>query len=186
MASGILETIAGRGAPRLGIEIDGQRASVALSRFAEGIKDWQPFWRGSFAPQFFGDVQANIEAAGAYAHDGGWAPLSPIYALRKAQTHPGRPIMVRDGDLKTSLTWRGALYSESGGAIGYKGIARFSQDGAELGTTVLYATYHQRGVPKRHLPQRRLLFLPSNASVTYGKLMHRFAYEAAKKAKAAE
>lgn len=186
MAERVATLFGTKASPAIQISIDGDKASFALSRFTDGIKDWTPFWRGYFAPQFFADVQANFGAGGAYSEDGGWKPLTPLYAARKARTHPGRPIMVRDGDLKTSLLWRGSLYSETGGSIGYKGVARFTPESAELGSSVPYALAHQRGVPSRNLPRRRILFLPTGSSATYGKLTHQWAYSRAKLAKAAE
>lgn len=78
-----------------------------------------------------------------------WAPLSPAYALWKGRHFPGRPLLVRTGRMKRSLTdstSRDMIFSRKGGRQ------------LIIGTRVFYAKYHQYGYrkdsPKRVLPAR--------------------------------
>lgn len=70
---------------------------------------------------------------------GTWPALSPAYARWKAVAYPGRPIMVRTGDLRAQLT--------SG-----KAVLAQTDDSLFLGTAIPYAAYHARGAG--NLPQR--------------------------------
>ena len=90
---------------------------------------------------------------------GTWPALSPAYARWKAVAYPGRPIMVRTGDLRSTLT--------SGKAV----LAK-TDDSLFLGTSVPYAAYHARGAG--NLPQRPPL-IPT-VSITTG-LARRIEYE---------
>ena len=78
-----------------------------------------------------------------------WKPLSPAYALWKGRHYPGRPLLVRKGRMKRSLTKdtsRDMIFSRKGGRQ------------LIIGTRVRYAKYHQYGYkidkPKRVLPAR--------------------------------
>lgn len=86
-----------------------------------------------------GDVVARLQAR-EFATEGretrgGWAALSPDYRQRKARTHPGKPILERDGDLKRSLTRRPF------------GVDEVSRHVAVFGTDIPYARYHMDGTP---------------------------------------
>jgi phage gpG-like protein len=150
------------GIVRLTLMVGDQRADVAVSRLGQFIRDWRPFWRDYAAPKFFADVQRNFETQGAYV--GGWQPLSTRYAAWKAKHFPGKPILVRRGALKASL--------EQGGA---GNVSRVTEKAAEFGTSIGYAKYHQGETPgKGIIPRRRILFVPTNASEGYGRLMQRY------------
>lgn len=147
---------------RLVFVIDGDRADVAISRTAQFISDWRPFWRDAAAPKFFADVQRNFETQGAYV--GGWQALSPRYAAWKARHYPNKPILQRKGELLASMT---------PGAPG--NVLRITEKAAEFGTSVSHAKYHQGSTPGRGIiPRRRILFLPANASEGYGRLLQRW------------
>lgn len=75
-----------------------------------------------------------------------WSPLDPQYAAWKSSRFPGRPTMVRSGDLFASLT-------------NMKGAPSFiAKDRAQFGTSVEYAKFHQRGTFK--MPKRQIVFEP--------------------------
>lgn len=82
---------------------------------------------------------------------GRWAALSPAYAARKAASHPGAPILTRDGALRGSLEADGA-----GSEVQQTSTTLF------IGTSIPYAGYHQRGEGQRH---RRPFIDPSERDV---------------------
>ena len=97
-----------------------------------------------------------------------WEPLSPAYALWKGRHYPGRPLLVRKGRMKRSLTKatsRDMIFSRKGGRQ------------LIIGTRVRYAKYHQYGYkidkPKRVLPARPFI------KVDQG-VVNKFAVEMAK------
>lgn len=154
--------------------LGGEKIDVALSRFAENVRDMRPFWIESFAPRFFADQRENFESFGGKV--GGWPPLSPRYAAYKSKVRPGRPLMVFDGWLKTSLT-------SKGGPIGTIRHERFSvfkpmPTSLLIGTSAPYAKAHQLGTSR--LPQRRIIWL--NSSQVYGRLAHTWAVKQGAKA----
>ena len=157
----VISKIAGAGV-RFQFELEGfEKVDVGLSRFGHDIQDWRPFFEDYVVPQFFGDIQANFDAQGAYV--GGWTPLSVWYAAWKAKVAPGMPIMQFSGRLRAS-------FDPDHGSIEQVRIIRPLE--ASFGTSVPYARKHQFGDPSTRLPQRRIVFLAS--SQTYGRLAHRF------------
>ena len=75
-----------------------------MQRASERIKT--PFGRGVLT-KVHREVLA--DAGDAFKTEGkstgqGWKPLSPTYAARKAVTHPGRPILVRDAKMRDEVT----------------------------------------------------------------------------------
>lgn len=158
------------GVARITLEIEGyERVDVGLSRFAQAIQDFRPFWRTVAAPWFFAAIVENFATEGRPV--GGWRPLSPRYAAWKARHYPGKTILRRTDRLITSLTWTGASLA------GREGIARFAETQAELGTAVPYAAAHQHGSsdPPGRPPQRRVLYLPVDASRTLAKALQQWA-----------
>ncbi len=156
---------------RLQLTIDGaDRVDVALSRFGAQLGDLRRFWTQYAAPKLYRDIQDNFDQTGALS--GGWAPLSPRYAAWKATHYPGRPLMVRTGRLKQSLTHDGP-----------EGILETSHRVMVIGTRIRYAKHHQRGGSTAgRPPQRRLLFLIRGASQSLGRLLHAFAVDEARRA----
>lgn len=151
-----------------------EKIDFALSRFGENVRDMRPFWIDVFAPQFFADQRENFETFGGKV--GGWPPLSPRYAAYKSKVRPGRPLMVFDGWLKTSLT-------SKGGPIGAVRNERFSvfkpmAQSLLIGSSAPYAKAHQLGLGR--LPQRRIIWL--NSSAVYGRLAHKWAVRQGQKA----
>lgn len=116
------------------MRIDGTEAiHDTLLRFTERADDL------SEPLDAMGDVVARLQArefaTQGQATRGGWASLSPDYARRKARTHPGKPILERDGDLKRSLTQRPF------------GIDEVDRHVAVFGTAIPYARYHMDSTP---------------------------------------
>lgn len=160
-----------------GFEIEGfERVQVSLQRFGESIRDWRPFWRDYFAPWFYRQIERNFELEGRLA--GGWAPLEERYAAWKAAHFPGKTILRRTDRLFNSLRFEG-------GQPGPEGIFRDGHESLEVGTSVPYAIYHQRGavlaqrfISAAKLPRRPFLFLAPSMRSTIGRLMHTWSHAA--------
>lgn len=160
-------------AVRLQFSIDGEDiVNVALPRFRTQLGDLREFWIRYAAPKLYRDIQDNFESEGGSV--GGWPPLSPAYAKWKAKHYPGRPMLVRKGPLKKSLTFDGTK-------PGPEGLFEASRNALIFGTRIAYAQHHQRPTGKRP-PRRRILFLRPGASETFGRLLHAFAVDQAKAA----
>ena len=70
-----------------------------------------------------------------------WRALSPAYAAWKAKKYPGRPILVRTGDLRDSLAGQTS-----------NSVRKIKRKEMEMGTKLDYASYHDTGtsnMPKR-------------------------------------
>ena len=85
-----------------------------------------------------------------------WQKLDDKYAEWKDRHYPGQPILVRTGDLKQSMTKKGA----SGN------ITAISKNSAVFGSSIYYGIYHDEGrgrMPKRNFSEpsdrRRLIWL---------------------------
>ena len=86
------------------------------------------------------DYQQELRTQIKHGQAGGWARLKGPNAARKAQTHPGKPLLVRTGRMMkqvTDVTARLFVYniSSSGRRL-------------ELGTRDEIAGYHQRGTSR--------------------------------------
>ncbi len=97
------------------------------------------------------------------ASTGGWPALSPKYGAWKAEHYPGAPIMVRDGDLKESLTRRPF------------GVDEIDMTTAVFESGVEYGIFHQQGAG--HLPQRRLVDLPEAERRAWVKIAQQYLME---------
>ncbi|MCQ9384446.1 phage virion morphogenesis protein [Brevibacterium moorei] len=87
------------------------------------------------------EAQQFKKEGGAYPPK--WAALSKEYAKWKGQHYPGKGILERTGDLKTSLTTSGS------------GIRAVHNGTLTFGTLVEYAAYHQNGT--KTMPARPVL-----------------------------
>jgi phage gpG-like protein len=97
-----------------------------------------------------------------------WPPLSPEYAIWKGRHFPGRPLLVRTGRMKRSLTnqkSRDMIFNRSGGRQ------------LILGTRVFYAKYHQYGYrkdsPRRVLPARPFIKVDQGVVNTFANEMRK-------------
>jgi len=79
---------------------------------------------------------------------GGWPPLTPAYAARKAEKYPGRPLLIASGKMHKALT----------STAGRSGMILFRQLDDWISMGVLdpkYTGFHQKGT-RRGLPARPL------------------------------
>jgi hypothetical protein len=105
----------------LSFEVIGlDKVRVGIAEILKACQDLRPFWRDVFAPKYFGQVQ-DLFATGGRARggrgrfkSGAWAPLSPKYRIWKQLHYPGRPILVREGDLQESVRWGGTGVGHGG------------------------------------------------------------------------
>jgi len=152
----------------LSFEIAGvDKVRVGLAEIMKTVKDLRPFWRDVFAPKYFGMVQ-DLFATGGRARGGGgrfkggaWAPLSPKYRVWKQQHYPGRPILVREGDLRESVRW-------SGSSLGAGGIFDAQPAFVIAGTNIPYAARLRSGTA--NMPGRD--FMPPPDPEVFAPLMH--------------
>lgn len=128
-----------------------------LARFADNLEDARPVW------EVLADRFARLERqqfAGEGTFSGGWAALSPDYAEAKARTHPGKPILERDGDLKRSLTRRPF------------GVEVLEPAFMVVGSDVPYGEYHQAGTSR--MPRRRPVEFPESERREWVRILQRF------------
>lgn len=163
-AAGIRSVGTTGGLIRFTFQLDTDRIDVVLERFGNRVQDFTTFWTDYLAPKFYADVQSNFEREGGAV--GGWPALSARYAAWKASHYPGKKILQRQGKLLASLS----------GIRKPFGIFVPGKQTLLIGTR--RTPWHQTG--GSHLPKRRFLFLPYNASQTYGRLLHQFAVRTAK------
>lgn len=131
--------------------------SLALERFQNNLSDAEPMFQ-AMANQVAKSNKEQFEKRGAH-YGALWAPLSPKYAALKAKTHPGKPIMVRTGLLKESLTQRPF------------GIEEITGSKMVVGTGVRYASFHQRGTTT--MPARPLIGPgPRGERKKFGSILH--------------
>lgn len=121
------------------------QVATALSRFGEYARDLRPAYR---------EISADFKkiAAETFSHSGpGWAPLSPTYAAWKGRHFPGKPILVRTGELQTAIT----------GGSGY--VEKLEPLIWQVGVRHPAATFHQRGTSR--MPARKLVDFRRDPSI---------------------
>ena len=80
---------------------------------------------------------------------GGWSPLDAEYAGWKARRLPGRPTLIRSGELFRSLS-----------ELSDPSVNEINKLSATFGTGLQYAKFHQYGTEK--MPKRQILFIPQS------------------------
>lgn len=80
---------------------------------------------------------------------GGWSPLDAEYAAWKARELPGRPTLVRSGELFRSIS-----------ELSDPSVNEINKLSATFGTAVKYAGFHQYGTS--NMPKRQILFIPQS------------------------
>lgn len=111
----------------------------ALSRFGAAFTELKPF---------FNDMVTLLEESVARQFSseggnvGGWAPLSPRYAMWKAAAVGAKPILQLTGAMRKSFKAKKVTNSE-----------------LHWGSTSRYAPFHQRGTSK--MPARKIIHLAS-------------------------
>lgn len=76
-----------------------EEVSKRLRLYAAGLHTWRSLWRTIARDIARAEVRW-FESEGR----GSWPPLSEAYAQRKAILHPGKPILVAEGDLREAAT----------------------------------------------------------------------------------
>lgn len=146
--------------------VNGDAVKQGLAALIDTMSDLTPFWKKVFAPKYFAMVQ-DLFATGGRARGGGgrfksgaWAGLSPRYAIWKRQHYPGRPLLVREGDLRDSVRW-------SGNSLGAGGIFDAQPLFVIAGTAIPHGKHHQYGTST--MPARP--FLPPPDPAVFAPLM---------------
>lgn len=133
----------------LTLEVAGvQQVNRKLGLAAAAVQDLRPVWEDVY-DDFLDRESKVFDAQGQSGSKtremgggawGEWEALNEEYAKRKAAEGYGSRILVRTGDLRSSLTSRNA-----------DAVFRADQRSVSMGTKVPYAWYHQtgKGVPKR-------------------------------------
>lgn len=119
--------------------------ATSLKVVARSIRDFRPLWN-RIELDFYGIMDEQFAGQGV-GPAGKWKVLSPAYERRKAQAFPGRMILERTGELMDSLTVKG--HSSR--------MLRKTESEMEIGTSIPYADFHQRGGPI--IPRRALIDL---------------------------
>lgn len=140
---------------RITLAIDGvEVVDRALARYVARLTDATP------AFEDIGRQLADNNTA-TFAQQGqGWAPLSARYAAYKVRHFPGRPILVRTGALRDSLTQRPF------------GIDRVLPQSGTFGSAARYGRYHQQGTPR--MPARPPLDVTEQTRKTMAKTLQRY------------
>ena len=69
------------------------RTEIFIGNIDARLQDHTRFWTDFVAPFTYGEIDDIFDSEGR----GQWADLDPLYAARKAITHPGQGILRRDG-----------------------------------------------------------------------------------------
>jgi len=151
----------------ISFDVSGSNAVLqGLGQLEKALQDLRPFWRDVFAPKYFAVVQdlfatgGRPRAPGGQWSGGAWTSLSPKYAVWKAKNFPGKPILVRTGALKDSVTW-------SGNGLGPGGVFQPEPQFVIVGSAIPYAPAHQKGT--KHMPART--FMPTPDPAVFGPLL---------------
>lgn len=136
--------------------IEGEKQlSRKLLILADHIKDWTPAFREtaySLKSIFSEDVfKSQGGAIGEH-----WAPLSKAYAYRKAQTHPGKGILERTGEMKNGF------------------LTLWRPDMAQVWNDVEYFKYHQSNQPRSKIPRRVMMKLGDAQRTQVVKIFHSY------------
>lgn len=76
------------------------RTEVFLSEISAALGDFRRFFTAYLAPFTYAEIDDIFETEGR----GAWAPLDPIYAARKAVSHPDKGILTLDGTYRNAAT----------------------------------------------------------------------------------
>lgn len=120
-----------------------QSLRAALERAGDNVRHLGQYVFPRLIPVLEKAVRRQFQAEGGGPFAGPWAPLTEKYRAWKERHYPGRPILVRTGDMREALTssaspFASRDYSDSELAYGTKGLN--------------YASFHQTGTGR--LPGR--------------------------------
>jgi len=141
---------------RFQFTVDGEAlVDRTLLRWSDRVHNARPAFE-AIADQFATAEMAHFASNGS----GKWAALSPRYAAYKAARFPGRPTLVRAGDLRNTLTRRPL------------GVERIADNSLEVGTNDPKALFHQKGTPK--MPARPVIKLNDRTKKQMAKTLQRY------------
>lgn len=124
-------------------ELAVQKMQVAFERAGEGFEKFGSVLFPKLTPLLEEEIGGQFEQEGRGPNRGGWAALSPAYALQKERLYPGMPKLVATGTMRAALT-----EASSGNALRVETSTRF-----QFGTQgVEYASFHQSGTSR--MPDR--------------------------------
>lgn len=129
----------------LGLTIDmagHAKWSSVLGKASRDLRDFTPLWERYEAA--FYEMQSVAFGSEGASTGSKWKALSQPYAARKQKTHPGRSILVREGDLRDGLTRRG----------GPGQIRRITPRSFVIGIDSPIAGYHMSAAPRKKMPLR--------------------------------
>lgn len=125
-------TFGGPGRPTVSVA-NADNVVRRISAYGRKLEDWPMLW--AEVSQSYADAErAWFKSEG----EGSWPELKPATVAYKARHFPGRPILVRTGELRASLTEHLALMVEA--------------DVLLIGTEVEWAEFHVTGT--RVMPKR--------------------------------
>lgn len=138
--------------------------SMVLERLAGRAGDASPAF-DKMADVFAASMRHQFDKAGGHTGPR-WAPLTPQYAAQKQRTHPGRPLLVRDGGLRDDLTSRPLA------------VEHITSKRMIVGTSRDYARYHQDGTGV--MVARKLIGTPTaQERKRYASILHEHIIEGA-------
>lgn len=132
---------------RYWVDVEGdEEARRKVAQLLLLVSDLRGFWP-LVVPLFTSWMARQFSSEGAFGGQS-WAPLSPAYAAYKAQAHPGKTILIAEGDLRQAAS---------------RPDRQASPRQLTLTITDPKVGYHQEGTTK--MPARPLLFdrLPAQA-----------------------
>ena len=108
-----------------------------LGGISDRLTDLRKFWADYVSPYTYSEIEETFESEGR----GEWDELNPIYAAKKAITHPGKTILRRNDVYFQAATT--ATHADS--------VTEIDLLSLTLGVSTEYAFYHEegRGVPQR-------------------------------------
>jgi phage gpG-like protein len=131
-----------------------------LRGLSDRAKDLRPIWP-KVADDWARMNKLTFQRDGASSGWTAWEPISPEWAAWKSANGFDSAILRQTGTLKNSLIKR------SDGNF----IFQPTKQGVRLGTTVKYASFHEKG---RGVPQRELLRNDSKAEKRWAKIIERY------------
>lgn len=152
---------------RLEFSVPGVEAlRTDVSRFANAISDYTPFWNGPFLEVWTPWIQEAFASEGASTGPR-WAPLSPAYAAWKVRRGFSSAALVRTGDLSRSLLQPN---------VHALGVWRATPNALAVGTTRQAALFHQLGT--RRMPARPPIRPTRDFMLQLGKALQKFTAKA--------
>lgn len=150
----------------LDFTVDGEAQLSRYFDLAENVlEDMSPIF-DEWSEDFRHTMHNVFASEGAFEGRPKWKQLSPAYRLWKDINYPGRPILVRTGRMRGSLTdpWHPDHVHD----IGPRAMS--------IGTKVPHSIFHQRGTVK--MPQRKVIELTEPQKLRWVRAARRITWEA--------